>query len=331
MQFGAFVPQGWRLDLVGVPAGYPQYEAMRDVALQLERLGYDGLWLYDHFHTVPDAKPEATFEMWTACTALAVATTRIRIGQMVGCNIYRPPALVAKVAACTDVVSNGRLDFGLGAGWYEHETIAYGYPFHRAGTRIEALEEALTIIRGMWTEDAFHHQGKHYHVGTGAAHTYRGEEVESPGAINHPKPIQRPYPPIWVGGGGEQKTLRVVAKHADWSNAGWSLEQVKHKNELLDRYCEELGRDPATLKRSMSVNCMFGDEERVKRQLHKMGISDSGEWMKSAMTGGAQGMIDHLAALRDHGRIAYVQIWFPDAVGGDSVQRFAEEVMPALR
>lgn len=332
MKFGAFVPQGWRLDLTRVEPGFPQYRAMRDVALRLEKAGYDGLWLYDHFHTIPDARPEATFECWTSCAALAEATSTIRIGQMVGCNIYRHPAVLAKMVTTIDVISNGRLDFGLGAGWYEHETVSYGLEFERPALRIRKLDEALSIIRGMWAEDAFQFEGRHYTVGKGRARTFRGQEVELTGAINHPKPVQRPHPPLWVGGGGEQLTLRVVARHADWSNYGGPLEVILHKNRVLDQHCQELGRDPRTLHRSASINVMFGSRAQVKALMMEQGRTeqDVEGWMRTAFLGEAGPMVEELRRFRDQGRIEYVHVYFPDAAAGDSLERFAAEVMPHL-
>lgn len=329
MKFGAFVPQGWRLDLTHVEPGFPQYQAMRDVARRAEKAGYAGLWLYDHFHTVPDAVPEATFECWTSCAALAEATSTIRIGQMVGCNIYRHPAVLAKMATTIDVLSNGRLDFGLGAGWYEHETLAYGFDFERPALRIKKLDEAMHVIHGMWREDRFQFQGEHYRVGVGHGRTFRGVHGDVGGAINHPKPVQRPHPPVWIGGGGEQLTLRVVARHADWSNYGAPLDVILHKNPILDRHCEEIGRDPGTLRRSSSINVMFGDRATVKRRLMDTGRTEADVegWLQTAFIGEAGPMVEELKRYAERGRIEYALVYFPDAVGGDSLERFSEEVM----
>ena len=126
MQFGAFVPQGWKMDLVGVPEA-EQWPAMLDVARRIEAAGYDTVWVYDHFHTVPEASQEPTFECWTVMAALAAATERVRLGQMCTCNSYRQPSYMAKVASTVDVISGGRLEFAIGAGWYEEEYLAYGY------------------------------------------------------------------------------------------------------------------------------------------------------------------------------------------------------------
>jgi F420-dependent oxidoreductase-like protein len=332
LRFGAIVPQGWKQEFAAVPEGHGQYVVMRHFARGLERLGFEGLWLYDHFHTMPDALPLACYEMWTTCAALAEATSSIRIGQLVGCNLYRSPALVAKMAASLDVICNGRLDFGLGAGWYEHEAVGYGYSFPSVGTRIDQLDEAMQIILGMWREDRFHYEGRYYRVGVGAVRTFRGEEMEHDGAVCRPRPVQHPRPPIWIGGGGERKTLRVVAKYADYANYGFTVEQAQHKNEVLDRHCEAVGRDPAEIKRTVLLQCLLGDPVYVERRLREAGFDegDAARWRRTALVGSPQAVIDALGRFRDEARVEYAVIHFTDAVGGESVERFAAEVMPAL-
>lgn len=327
MQFGAFVPQGWRMDLVGIDGAWNQWTIMVERARDFERWGYDGLWLFDHFHTIPNPTQEPTFECWTACAALAQATTKIRIGQMVGCNMYRHPTVLAKIASTLDVISNGRLDFGLGAGWYVHETVAYGFDFPSAGTRIDMLDEALTIIRGMFTHDHFQFEGRHYKVGIGTVpDIFHGGEVEIAGAICRPRPIQQPAPPFWIGGGGEKKTLKVVARHADHANYfAAPLDVVKHKNAVLDRHCEAIGRDPYTIGRSLCLEVCFGTREQAER-LQGRRLGDS----LLAETSAAR-MIERLVPYREEGRISTLIVYFPDGAAGESAQRFAEEVMPALR
>lgn len=338
MKFGAFTPQGWRLDLLGYDNGFQQYRAMRDGALDLERLGYHSVWLYDHFHTVPEAKLEATFEVWTATAAIAEATSTIRLGQMCSCNIYRPPALVAKMTSVIDCVSNGRLDFGLGAGWYEHETVAYGYDFERPAARINKLDEAVQIIRGMWTEPHYQFEGKYYTVGKGKVKNYSGQEEELKGAVNEPKPIQNPHPPLWIAGGGEKLTLRTVARYADYSNFGGSLEQVQHKNSVLDQHCEKQGRDPADITRTMNINVMLGSDREIETLLRESGRKDEHiAAMKSMLfPTDPKALVDKLCEYRDEARIDYVICYFPDFGKGESAQRFAEQVAgklgePALR
>lgn len=161
MKFGLFVPQGWRLEF---PAGMDprdQWKAIVDVALKAEELGYEHIWVYDHFHTVPRALVgRSVFEAWTLMTSLAPLTERVRLGQLVTCNLYRNPAYLAKVSSIVDVISGGRLELGIGACWYEHEFKGYGYDFPWSKTRIEMLEEAVQIIKMMWTKDEVQFRGK---------------------------------------------------------------------------------------------------------------------------------------------------------------------------
>jgi len=333
MNFGTFVPQGWRLDLIQVKGAHEKYQAMRSCTVRAEQAGYDSIWLYDHFHTVPDAELEACFEVWTATAALAEATSRIRLGQMCGCNIYRPPTLLAKITANIDVISNGRLEVGLGAGWYEHECVAYGYPFEKPAGRIGQLDEAVQILKGMWTQDYFQFDGKHYQVGRGEVKDYRGQTVQLQGAINHPKPVQKPHPPLWIAGGGEQLTLRTVARYADYSNFMGSLEQVQKKNSILDEHCRTIGRNPDDIKRSVNVNVYLGSSEQFEKLMRESGRSEADLAGLKAMLYPSQvpALIDRLAALRDQARVDTIIAYFPDAVSGDSLERFAAEVMPALR
>lgn len=333
MKFGTFVPQGWRLDLMQIQGAHQKYQTMKECALRAEQAGYDSIWLYDHFHTVPDAELEACFEVWTATAALAEATSRVRLGQMCGCNIYRPPALLAKITANIDAISNGRLDVGLGAGWYQHECVAYGYPFEKPAVRIGQLDEAVQILKGMWTQDHFQFKGKHYQIGHGQVRDYRGQSTELKGAINYPQPIQKPHPPLWIAGGGEQLTLRTVARYADYSNFMGSLKDVQHKNQVLDEHCQREGRDPAEIKRSINVNVFLGSPAEFEQLMRDCGRTEADLAGLKAMLYPSEvpALIDRLAALRDQARADTIIAYFPDAARGNSMERFAEEVIPALR
>ena len=160
--------------------------------------------------------------------AISQLTSRIRLGQMVGCTSYRNPALLAKITSTVDVISGGRLNWGIGAGWYENEYRSYGYEFPKPAQRIKMLEETVEIVTRMWTEPTTTFKGEHYEVSR---------------AYCDPKPLQQPRPPVLIGGGGEQLTLRVVAKHADCSNFGGNPEQWEHKREVLKAHCAVVGRD----------------------------------------------------------------------------------------
>ncbi len=202
MRFGLFIPQGWRLDLAGIDPT-EHWTTIRDIAQAADRGPWESLWVYDHFHTVPEPTEEATHEAWTLMAAFAATTSRIRLGQMCTCMGYRNPAYLAKVAATIDIVSGGRLEMGIGAGWYEHEWRAYGYGFPSAGERIAMLDEGVDIMRQLWQTGVARLQGKHYQVD---------------GAICRPLPVQDGGIPLWVAGAGEKKTLRIVAKFARYAN-----------------------------------------------------------------------------------------------------------------
>jgi F420-dependent oxidoreductase-like protein len=220
-----------------------------------ERLGYDSVWLDDHFYGVVTPPSDDALECWTLMAALARETSTLRFGTLVACNGYRPPALVAKMAASVDQISNGRLEFGLGAGWYEQEFTAYGYDFPPIGVRLRQLDEALHICRRMWTEERATYAGKYHRVRD---------------AWCNPKPLQKPYPPITVGGGGERVLLRIVATHADRWNFGGSVADFRHKLAVLDAHCQEIGRDPRTIEKSWFGNVIIEpDAERLRRRLAK--------------------------------------------------------------
>ncbi len=239
MPFGVFVPQGWRLDLTEIDDPVEQYEAMTWVARVADESGFDSIWVYDHFHTVPQAERETTFECWTITAGLARDTRRVRIGQMVTCNGYRNPALLAKMASTVDVMSHGRLLFGLGAGWYEDEWRAYGYGFPDVPKRMGMFREACEIIYRLWTEDEPVFHGRYY-------------TIDHP--FNEPKGVQKPHPPFWIGGGGEKVTLRLVARYGDACNVGGDPATLRHKFAVLRRHCEAIGRNYDEIVRSTTVN-----------------------------------------------------------------------------
>src|SRR5579859_5150978 len=205
LQFGLSLPQGWNMELAGIKDPIEAYEVMTRVAQTADEVGFASAWLVDHFHTTPRPSQEVTFECWTATAALARDTRRIRIGQTVTCTGYRNPALLAKMASTVDVLSHGRLTFGIGAGWYEHEYRAYGYDYPDAPTRLRHLREAVQIILKMWTDEEATFEGKYYQVR---------------GAINQPKGVQKPHIPMLIGGGGEKVTLKLVAQYGDACNIG---------------------------------------------------------------------------------------------------------------
>jgi F420-dependent oxidoreductase-like protein len=298
-----------------------QWPTMLGIGKKIERLGYDTAWVYDHFHTVPVPTQEATHECWTLMAALAASTDTIRLGQMCTCNSYRLPSYMAKVATTVDVISGGRLEFAIGAGWYEHEYLAYGYEYPRDGIRLAQLDEAVQIIKKMWTENEATFQGKHFSVN---------------GAINQPKPIQRPHPPLWIAGGGERKTLLTVAKYADFSNFAGSVDVFARKSRILDEHCEAIGRDPSEIGRTVHMLITVVPDEKSFESTMTRVAAQAGRSMDAYLAGSqtvagtSDQVIEQISAYQEAGAM-HVVGYFYDAVWGDSIDRFADSVMPALR
>ena len=246
MRLGLFVPQGWRLDLAGIDP-VDHWNTMLGVARAAEEGPFESIWVFDHFHTVPEPTQEATHEAWTLMAALAAATSTVRLGQMCTCMAYRNPAYLAKVASTVDIVSGGRVEMGIGAGWYEHEWRAYGYGFPSAGERLGMLDEGVQIMRQLWADGVATLDGKHYQVD---------------GAISRPLPLQEGGIPLWIAGGGEKKTLRIAAKYAGYTNFDGSPEGFQHKSALLADHCRDVGTDYDAIVRSANYNVVIGETEK---------------------------------------------------------------------
>jgi F420-dependent oxidoreductase-like protein len=221
------------------------YEHIREVAAEAERLGFESIWVSDHFFMTEDSLDVNCLECWTVLTALARDTTRLRLGAMVASQSYRNPALMANMAASVDHVSGGRLNYGIGAGWKEVEYDAYGYRFPAAGRRIRQLEEAVEIARRMWTQPKATYMGRYYSVRD---------------ALCMPKPFQDPLP-IWIGGTGT-KTLRVAAKHADAVNFAWTHppDFYEERYKVLRSHCGEVGRDFYDIRKSAGLMVRIVDD-----------------------------------------------------------------------
>ena len=257
MRFGVLVPQGWRMDLTEIDDPVEQYETMTRVARLVDATPqYDSVWVYDHFHTIPTPEKQSVFEAWTITAALSRDTQRVNIGQMVTCNGYRSPALLAKMASTVDVLSHGRLYCGLGAGWYEQEWRAYGYQFPETRERMRSFREACAVIMKMWTEDAPEFSGEYYHL-------------DQP--INEPRGVRKPHPSFWIGGSGEQVTLKLVAQYADACNFAGTPDVLRHKYDVLRGHCEALGRDYEAITRSSILHIYpiapGADAQRARNEL----------------------------------------------------------------
>lgn len=328
MRFGLFIPQGWRQDLTGIDAR-DHWSVMNGLAQHADTGDtFDSVWVYDHFHAVPEPNREATHEAWSLMNAYAATTSRVLLGQMCTCMAYRNPAYLAKVATTADVISGGRVQMGIGAGWYEHEWKAYGYGFPRAGERIAMLDEGVQIMKQLWTDGVATFDGAHYQVD---------------GAQLAPLPLQAGGPPLWIAGGGERKTLRIAAQHARYTNFDGSPEGFAHKSEVLRGHCADLGRDFDGITRSANYNVVIGATEtevedrlawveaHYARTVPGHAAKTAEDFRNGPLVGTPEQIVERLTALRDLG-MTYAITYFAEAAYDRSgIELFEREVAPALR
>ena len=329
MRFGLFIPQGWRLDLVDIPAEQ-HWPVMRDLAAYADNGdAWDSLWVYDHFHTVPVPTGEATHEAWSLMSAFAATTSRIKLGQMCTAMSYRNPVYLAKVAATVDVISGGRVQMGIGGGWYEHEWRAYGYGFPSADVRLARLDEGVQIMRDAWRDGTVTFNGRHYQVD---------------GAIVQPKPLQNSGIPLWIAGGGEKVTLRIAARYAQYTNFASDSEGFSHKSQVLAGHCRDVGADYGAIVRSANFNVVVGESEAdVKQRVQRVRTRQVAKANEAAVdvmlatltapdsaSGTADQVVEKLQRMRDLG-CEYAICYFPEAAYDRSgIEMFEQQVIPAL-
>ena len=303
VKFGVRIHQG----------GY-SYEALRQVWTQADRLGYYSATLYDLLN-VP------TLECWTALTALAAETEHIRLTPLVLASPYRHPALLAKMASTLDVISGGRLELGIGAGGGRDDHLASGFPFPSTVVRVEMLEEAAQVIKALWTESKASFQGSYYSL---------------EGAVNEPKPLQKPHPPLLIGGHGETHLFRAVARFADICNVGFEMSLEEHKSKLnsLEHHSHRYGRDPSEIQVTHNTRVViaenFAQFDRVAAAgaaNSNMSVADYKESLKRAIAGAPNACVEQIQAYVDNG-ISYFFLLFPDPISTESLELFAREVMP---
>lgn len=316
VSFGVFIPQGWKMELASIDGAEAKWARAVEIAVRAEELGFDHLWVYDHVHNVPVPAQEAMFECWTTIAAISQRTSRIRLGQMVGCTGYRNPSLLAKITSTIDVISGGRLEWGIGAGWYDQEFRAYGYDFPGARVRIEMLEDCVEIVHRMWTEGEATYTGSHFSVA---------------GAQCDPKPIQTPHPNIWIGGGGEKRTLRVVARLATHSNFGGSPEEFARKSAILDGHCAEVGRDPAEITRTISGEVFIRETEaEIGDRTRSFWGEPFESWSAGNLVGTPEQVSEKIQRYVDAGCRGFVP-WCSDYPDTETLELLATEVMPGFR
>lgn len=323
-----------------VPSGYhtfdypeestpaERFSMMLKTAREAESLGFDSCWVSDHFYTFPTITTRPVFESWSALTAISQQTTRIRLGTLVSCAAFRNPAYLAKISSCLDVMSNGRLEFGIGAGWFGEEHLGFGYDYPSAAERIARMEESVRIVKKMWTEEEPSFTGKFYRISN---------------AINFPKPLQKPHPPILIGGLGERMTLKVVAEHADRCNADYeTIDVIEHRFASLRRHCERVGRIYDEIEKTANRGVTIA-EDRVEvrkknEELHNLFRTNKifpkdysiDSFLAPRITGTPDECIWQLIEYKKLG-ITYFILNFADCSKMDPITLFARKVMPEVR
>jgi F420-dependent oxidoreductase-like protein len=293
------------------------FNSIQSIVLECERLGYSSVWLDDHLmiNNIP------ILECWTALSALSSVTETIRLGTMVTCNSFRNPALLAKMAATLDNISHGRLELGIGAGVQKSEHDAYGFTFASPKDRIERLSEAVEIVKKLWTEEKVSYSGKHYRIMD---------------AVCEPKPLQKPHPPIVIGGGGEKMTLKVAAKHADRFDWGYipSVEQYKRKLKILESHCESVGRSFDDIEKSCwpEGQIFLGEnkkdvDEKVSRWLPE-GVSLE-DFRRTSFVDTPDALSQQIRQYLNLG-VTHFMLFFGDLPDLNGLRLFAEKVVPNI-
>jgi F420-dependent oxidoreductase-like protein len=289
-------------------------DSLKGLATEAERTGFDSFWVMDHFHQIQyvGQPKEPMLESWTTLSVLAGMTSKIRLGPLVTGNVYRHPSVLAKIGATLDVLSKGRLFMGIGAAWNEEESQAYGIPFPPTKERFRRLEEAAQIIRKMWTEEKVDFDGQFYKI---------------KGAYCNPKPVQKPHPPIMIGGSGEKETLRLVAKYGDACNVFGSPDTFRKKMNILLDHCKTVGRDyDSILKTKLGVVMIDKNraalEERIATRYK--GVPEA--MLREMVTyGGPEDVRRQLESFRDAGVQLFIMSFEPDRQL-DELKLFGSEV-----
>ncbi|MGH7909239.1 MAG: LLM class flavin-dependent oxidoreductase [Thermodesulfobacteriota bacterium] len=299
-----------------------EYEDIKRIVIECERLGFDSVWLKDNFIPWLQAyfsggyvnEKETMLECWTTLSSLAAITKRIRLGAIL-VNLYRNPSILAKMVSTLDVISNGRLEFGLSAGWYEREFKAYGIIFPKGSVRVRMLQESITIIKKMLTERQVSFKGKYYNIAK---------------AVCNPKPIQKPCPPIWIGGAGK-KTLELAAKHADaWNYGLCTYDKYLNKLSFLKDYCRIIDRKYEGMVKGWQGAMLLGKDEEELRS--RMNMLVKGVWKTSGLViaGTPEKILKEIERYVTIG-VNYFTIYYPDLPDLRSLQLFAEHIIPHFR
>jgi F420-dependent oxidoreductase-like protein len=313
LKFGVFLP------FYGFQAKNPkeQFRLLKNIVLESETLGYDAVWIDDHLMY----NDWSILESWTTLSALSSLTSRIRLGTMVSCNQHRNPGMLAKSAATLDVLSNGRLEFGIGAGVQENEHVAYGFDFPNPSVRADRLGEALEVITRLWIKEKATYCGKHYALKD---------------AVCKPKPLQKPHPPITVGGSGEKHTLKVTAKYADRFDWGFlnSLGLYKRKLEVLESHCKAVGRDFGDIERSCWPSgqvLIAKDQNELTEKISRLKPPNMSleDYRSSALAVTPYECREQLKVYTDLG-VTYFMLFFADLPATNGLRLFSEAVIKEM-
>jgi F420-dependent oxidoreductase-like protein len=299
-------------------AGSQMVDSLKAILNEAEGSNFDSFWVMDHFHQIRGVgqPQEPMLEGWTTLAVMAGFTNRIKLGTLVSGNVYRHPSILAKIGATLDVLSKGRLFMGIGAAWNQDESAAYGVPFPSTKERFRRLEEAVQIIRGMWTQERTSFDGQYYRIRE---------------AYCNPKPIQKPHPPIMVGGGGERETLRIVAKYADACNIFGSPDTVRRKLGILREHCKSVGRDYDTILKTKLGHIIIDREQRSLEQTVAKRFGNVPEQTRNEMVtfGQPEDIRRQIEAFRDAGIDYFICNFEPDHEL-EAIRLFADEVVRNL-
>ena len=295
---------------------YTDWHAFRSAAIRADELGYDDLWTWDHLYPIVGSHEGPIFEGWLTLAAWAEVTSRAKLGLMVGANTFRNPALVAKMATTLDHISNGRAILGIGGAWFETEHTAFGLEFGGSpGERLRWLEEAVQVMRGMLHGDR-----------PSGSKFYASQEVR-----NDPPPVQE-HMTLLVGGGGEKRTLRIVARYADACNLGGGFENVRRKEEILLRHCEDVGRDPSEIERTAGMGtCIIRDDPAEAQRVLEETFRHNGRartW-ENQLVGTPEQVAEKMRPFLGIG-YRHLIIGFPSPYDAESMERMITEVKPIL-
>jgi F420-dependent oxidoreductase-like protein len=304
---------------VQTPPQNVTWQELLDTWKLIDELGYDTAWTFDHFFPIFTDPSGPCLEGWVALAGLAAATRRVELGTLVTGNTYRHPAVLAKMAATLDHISQGRLIMGIGAAWFELEHNAYGIPFYTVGERIRRLEEACQIIKSLWTEKQTNFAGKYYQLSD---------------AYCEPKPLRQPHPPLMIGGQGEKVMLKVIARHADQWNTFGTPELFRHKIEILKGHCETLGRNFDEIEVSWAGTTLVTESQEERQAavgiMQQLWGGSPEEVEKRMLIGSVEEVCDRINTFIEIGVSHFIMSLIPP-FNSDNLRNFAEKVIPRFR